>query len=67
MQELKSNTRHQLYFKSTSTYIKELVCVRPSRILLARRTQGNGYHSMSGVSLSVWFVCEENRVPQCNG
>ncbi len=35
--------------------------VRPSDILLAR-TQGNGYHSVSGVSLSVRFVCEENRV-----
>jgi hypothetical protein len=26
-----------------------------------------GYPSVSGVSLSVRFVCEENRVPQCNG
>ncbi len=56
-----------------STYIKKLVCARPSGILLARRTQGNGitqcqgYPLMSWVSLSVQFVCEENRVPRCNG
>jgi hypothetical protein len=36
--------------------------IRPSGILLARRTQGNGYHSVSGVSLSVM-----SDTPQCHG
>jgi hypothetical protein len=67
----------------TSTYIKELgffqckscvsVCpsVRPVSYWLELRVMGiiqcQGYPSVSWVSLSVRFVCEETRVPQCNG
>ncbi len=39
-----------------STYIKESVCVRPSvRYPIGWKTQGNGYHSVSG------------KITQCDG
>jgi hypothetical protein len=57
----------------THTFIYMCKCVksvclsvRPSGILLAE-TQCQGYPSVSWVSLGVRFVCEETRVPQCDG